>query len=123
MDLKNHDPLTQTVPYAMHTVKVVAEHLFMLIIGKEVRQAEMKLGRFDCEAPIAPTRKQRRNALPTLLEVVCYGSTLLVCLDYCLSFTHVYVLLSTLLHMCCHSTLKCVSRHACTSRVMHDWFS
>ena len=44
MDLKNYNPLTQTVPDAMHTVKVVAEHLFMLIVGKEdsvkVRQAD-----------------------------------------------------------------------------------
>ena len=64
MELKNHNPLT---PDAMHTVKVVAEHLFMLIIGKDdsvkVRQAEVELGRF--ETPIAPTRKQKRNALPT----------------------------------------------------------
>ena len=50
MDLASHNPITQTVPDAMHMVKVVVEHLFMLIIGKKdsvkVRQAEIELGRF-----------------------------------------------------------------------------
>jgi hypothetical protein len=50
MKLENHDPLSQTVPDAMHTIKVVMEHLFNLIIGKEdsskVRQAEIEVRRF-----------------------------------------------------------------------------
>lgn len=70
MDLDNHNPITQTVPDAMHTVKVAVEHLFMLIVGKEdsmkVRQAEIELGRFGLRTsstPAAPARKQRKNEL------------------------------------------------------------
>ena len=33
--LPNHNPITQTVPDNMHTVKVVVEHLFMLTVGKD----------------------------------------------------------------------------------------
>lgn len=35
MELKYHNPISQMVPDAMHTVKVVMEHLLYLIIGKE----------------------------------------------------------------------------------------
>ena len=69
MDLANHNPITQTVPDAMHTVKVVVEHLFMLILGKEesvkVRQAEMELHRFGLTSstPTAPAHKRRKSKL------------------------------------------------------------
>ena len=49
MKLPHHDPLTQTVPDAMHTVKEVLEHLFRIIVGKDDNEkVEMQLGRrFD----------------------------------------------------------------------------
>ena len=50
MELEFHNPILQTVPDAMHTVKDAIEHLFYLIVGKEdsvkVRQAEVELQRF-----------------------------------------------------------------------------
>ena len=51
----------------MHTVKVVVEHLFILIVGKEdsvkVRQAEVELGKFGVTSstPTAPARKKRKE--------------------------------------------------------------
>ena len=70
MDLDYHDPISQTVPNAMHTVKVVMEHLVDLIVGKEdskkVREAEIERQRFDLmctSAPVAPATKQRKNEL------------------------------------------------------------
>ena len=69
MDLANRNPITQTVPDAMHTVKVVVEYLFILIIGKEdsekVRHAEIELGRFGLTSltPTAPARKGRKSEL------------------------------------------------------------
>ena len=70
MDLDYHDPISQTVPDAMHTVKVVMQHLLYLIVGKEdsvkVRQAEIELQRFNLtctSAPVAPASKQRKNEL------------------------------------------------------------
>ena len=64
MELKYHNPLFQTVPDAMHTVKDVIEHLFYLIIGKEdsikVRRAEEELQRFSFSGtPIAPTHGEK----------------------------------------------------------------
>ena len=67
--LANHNPITQTVPDAMHTVKVVVEHLFMLIIGKKdsekVRHAKIELGRFGLTSstPTAPACKGRKSEL------------------------------------------------------------
>ena len=65
-----HDPVCQTVPDAMHTVKVVMEHLLYLIVGKEdsikVREAEIELKRFNLactSAPFAPASKKRKNEL------------------------------------------------------------
>ena len=50
MKLPYHNPLQQTVPDAMHTIKDVVENLFGLISGRrdneKVREAERKLGRF-----------------------------------------------------------------------------
>ena len=70
MDSDYHDPISQTVPDAMHTVKVVMEHLLYLIVGREdsvkVRQAEIELQRFNLtctSAPVAPASKQRKNEL------------------------------------------------------------
>ena len=61
MKLKNHDQLSQTVPDAMHTIKVVMEHLFNLIIGKEdslkVRQAEI-----NCNNLVSQQRPWRLSA-------------------------------------------------------------
>ena len=48
MDLDNHNPITQTFPDAMHMVKVVVEHLFMLIVGKGFRKLDkLKLNSID----------------------------------------------------------------------------
>ena len=51
MNLPNHNPLEQTVPDAMHTVKDVIENLFGLIMGRrdsfKVHEAERKLGRLN----------------------------------------------------------------------------
>ena len=63
-----YNPISQTVPDAMHTVKVVMEHLLYLIIGKEdsqkVREAEIELKRFDfTSTSVAPSRKKRKNEL------------------------------------------------------------
>jgi hypothetical protein len=68
MELKHHNPISQTIPDAMHTVKVVMEHLLYLIIGKEdsqkVRDAEIELQRFNLtSSPVAPARKKRKNDL------------------------------------------------------------
>ena len=68
MELKYHNPISQTVPDAMHTVKVVMEHLLYLIIGKEdsqkVREAEIELQRFNLTStPVAPAPKKRKNEL------------------------------------------------------------
>lgn len=70
MDLDFHDPISQTVPDAMHTVKVVMEHLLYLMVGKEdsikVRKAEIELQRFHltcASAPVAPASKQCKNEL------------------------------------------------------------
>ena len=50
MWLHNHNPLKQTYPNAMHTIKDVIEKMFALIIGRQdsvkVRNTEKKLGRF-----------------------------------------------------------------------------
>lgn len=65
MELQFHNPMLQTVPDAMHTVKVVIEHLFYLIVGKEdsmkVRQAEVELQRFGLNRPVSPVRTTRRK--------------------------------------------------------------
>ena len=62
MELKYHNPISQTVPDAMHTVKVVMEHLLYLIIGKEdsqkVRETKIEL-KFDlASTPFAPLHKE-----------------------------------------------------------------
>ena len=47
MKLPSHDPLRQTMPDAMHTIKDATEHVFKLIIGKEdskkVQAAELAM--------------------------------------------------------------------------------
>lgn len=67
MELQFHNPMLQTVPDAMHTVKVVIEHLFYLIVGKEdsvkVRQAEVELQRFGLNRPVTPVCNRRKNVL------------------------------------------------------------
>lgn len=49
MKLSNHDPITQAIPDAMHTVKDVIVNLFDLIIGRDdtikCRECELKHGK------------------------------------------------------------------------------
>lgn len=64
MELGYHNHLLRTVPDAMHTVKVVVEHIVHLIAGKEdsvkVRQAEIELQRFDL-APMDPLISKKKS--------------------------------------------------------------
>lgn len=50
MQLPHHNPITQTVPDAMHTIKDVIGHVFHLITGREdnhkVHDAEREVKRF-----------------------------------------------------------------------------
>ena len=87
MELEFHNPILQTVPDAMHTVKDAIEHLFYLIVGKEdsvkVRQAEVELQRFGVspvasshkgklpEAPFCITKQQIKVADQRACGIVC----------------------------------------------------
>ena len=64
MKLPHHDPLTQTVPDAMHTVKDVLEHLFRIIVGKDDNEkVEMQLGRrFDSSSSSTALGKRKRTS-------------------------------------------------------------
>ena len=67
MKLSTHNPIKQTVPDVMHTIKVVIEHVFKLLIGKEdsanVRKAEKELGRNFACATIPGGQKKKRGQL------------------------------------------------------------
>ena len=47
-----------------------------------------------------PDKVDTPDTEDTLIEVVCHGNTILVCPDYCLSLTHVCVLVNTSLGVC-----------------------
>ncbi len=75
MNLPNHNPLEQTVPDAMHTVKDVVENLFGLIMGRrdssKVHEAERKLGRLnliDTPLPYRLSKEQLHLADKRLLS-------------------------------------------------------
>lgn len=73
MKLPFHDPLEQTVPDAMHTIKDAVEHLFNLITGKEdsvkVRAAEVASGRFGITSSAISKRTKgaKKPDVPYLL--------------------------------------------------------
>ena len=54
MKLPHHEPLHQTVPDAMHTIKDVVEKIFSIVIKKEgdlkLRAAEAAVGQFSLDA-------------------------------------------------------------------------
>lgn len=64
MKMPFHNRVSQTVPDAMHTVKVVVVHIFNIITGKEdsdsARRAEFAIGRFEVGEPAA--KRPRKNA-------------------------------------------------------------
>ena len=63
MKMPFHDRVSQTVPDAMHTIKVVVTHVFNVIIGKEdsvsARKAELAIGRFQIDE--SPAKRPKRN--------------------------------------------------------------
>lgn len=67
MQLPHHNPITQSVPDAMHTIKDVIGHIFNLIIGREdshkVHNAECEINRFG-----VPSHKKEKFDPSTL----CY---------------------------------------------------
>ena len=60
MNLPHHNRIKQVFPDAMHTIKVVIEHIFNLITGKEdskkVRKAEIQLGRLCLQESTPDTK-------------------------------------------------------------------
>ena len=63
MRMPFHDRIKQVYPDAMHTVKNVVEHLFLLIIGKEdsakVRKTEAQLNRFGLKLESSTNKRKR----------------------------------------------------------------
>lgn len=70
MRLPDHDPMTQCVPDAMHTVKDVLEKLFGLLTGKEntqkVQQCEKNLGRFCVPSTTKKRSRSTSNETPRI---------------------------------------------------------
>ena len=64
MKLKFHDPVQQTVPDAMHTVKDAIEHFFYLIVGrddsKKVKASEVELQRFGASSNTSTITRSAR---------------------------------------------------------------
>ena len=80
MKLKFHDPVQQTVPDAMHTVKDAIEHFFYLIVGrddsKKVKASEVELQRFGASSntstiPYVINKEQKKQANMRACSVVC----------------------------------------------------
>lgn len=82
MKLPNHNPLKQTMPDVMHTIKDVVEKLFGLITGKKdcekVRQAERNIGHLTLQSKKVPytlTKDQlhladsRMNSIQTPIHI------------------------------------------------------
>jgi len=65
MDLSNHDPLQQTVPDAMHTIKDAIVNVHDIITGKDdtlkCREQEYSFGRFGITLTSLQTGKVNRN--------------------------------------------------------------
>lgn len=76
MELPGHNPLTQCLPDAMHTVKDVLEKLFGLITGREntakVQLCEKNFGRF---LPASQSRKRSRSGSTSCDRVAPYVLT------------------------------------------------
>ena len=66
MKLPSHNPVRQTTPDSMHTIKDAIEHIFKLIIGKEdsvkVRKAEIQLGRFGITSPVIKKKNGSKDS-------------------------------------------------------------
>ena len=65
MELNNHDPLDQTVPDAMHTIKDAIVNVYNIITGKDdtlkCRAQEHSFGRFGITLQSLQKRKICRN--------------------------------------------------------------
>lgn len=83
MKLECHNPLQQTVPDSMHTIKDAVEHYFYLIVGKErssakTLQCEQELKRFASRAssigntvPYTITKEQIKIADMRACSIIC----------------------------------------------------
>ena len=68
MKLECHDPMKQTVPDSMHTIKDALEHYFYLIVGKENSkeksvQCEEELKRFEVRSSRASAATNKRRKI------------------------------------------------------------
>ena len=80
MKLKFHNPIEQTVPDAMHTIKDVIEHLFYLIVGRDnfnrVMVSEAELQRFGSsnsteDIPYRINKEQKKLANLRACSILC----------------------------------------------------
>lgn len=83
LKLKYHDPIKQTVPDAMHTIKDAIEHFFYLIVGKDdcskTVQSELELERFLCKrngeivstTPYKMSKEEKKIADTRASSVIC----------------------------------------------------
>ncbi len=126
MNLGGHDPMQQTVPDSMHTIKDAVEHYFYLIVGKEnssakTLQCEQELRRFASRAstvnnttvPYTITKEQVKIADVRACSIVCpqhvdYKSSAFFSKTHFKSHDWKQVKLQRL-----NSALTCISLHAC----------